>query len=97
MSGGSWNYAFRQVEDLARQLSAEHDPLRRAFGHHLQKCADALKAIEWHDSADWGVEKETEALRAVVTPDMEADAAADRLVKCIADAEATLARLGRQR
>ena len=52
MSGGSWDYLCWKVEDAVIQLQKSKDPLRRAFGEHLQLCANALHDIEWVDSSD---------------------------------------------
>ncbi len=53
MSGGSWDYFSYKLEDVASRLQSDIDPMRKAFGTHLQKCAEALHAIEWVDSSDW--------------------------------------------
>lgn len=52
MSGGSWDYFYSKLEDVAVRLKCEDTPLRRAFGTHLIACSAALKAIEWSDSGD---------------------------------------------
>lgn len=52
MSGGSWDYFYSKLQDVAERLQCEHNPLRAAFGSHLKKCAKALKDIEWVDSGD---------------------------------------------
>ena len=52
MSGGSWDYFYGRLGDVASRLQCERDPLRKAFGLHLQKCAKALHDIEWVDSQD---------------------------------------------
>ncbi len=59
MSGGSYNYAFRTVEDFAAEMrsnggcgdysSSVHRELFRGL---LVKVADAMRAIEWNDSCD---------------------------------------------
>ena len=55
MSGGSWDYIYSRLQmDAVDRLCQEKSPLRRAFGEHLAICCDALRAIEWVDSGDWG-------------------------------------------
>ena len=63
MSGGSWDYFCFSMDDVADRLCGEKDPLRRAFGEHMRKCSAAMKAIEWHDSGDWGPDDEAKALK----------------------------------
>lgn len=73
MSGGSYNYAFHKVEDLADEIREQGDieggaaprELRKAFKSHLKLVAKALRAIEWNDSGD-GDNRETEYLKAVL-------------------------------
>lgn len=55
MSGGSYNYAFRTVQEMADNLSCSKDTYKKAFSEHLTKVAKAMKAVEWVDSGDWGV------------------------------------------
>jgi hypothetical protein len=59
MSGGSWDYEYRHVEEFAHRLLAESreiereaDPLRAEFAKHLLDVAKAMHDIEWVDSAD---------------------------------------------
>lgn len=66
MSGGSWDYSYHRVEELASRFSMERAPLRRAFGAHLYKVAKALKDVEWVDSADFCPGDEEAAIRAVL-------------------------------
>ena len=72
MSGGSWNYFYGQLEDVASRLQCEHDPIRKAFGYHLQKCAKALHDIEWVDSSDYGHGDEVMAIKAALGTDCPA-------------------------
>jgi len=65
MSGGSWDYSFTKINDIAERLKDEKSPLRRALGEHLELISDAMKAIEWNDSDDWGPEEERKAIVAV--------------------------------
>ena len=71
MSGGSWDYAYVRLEEIADRLEKARDPLRRAFGARLQKCAEALHDIEWVDSADCAEGDEVAAIRAALEPGAE--------------------------
>jgi hypothetical protein len=53
MSGGSYDYAYSKVQDMAERLAESKDPLRRAFADHLKLVADAMQNIEWVDSGDY--------------------------------------------
>ena len=65
MSGGSWNYEFGRVQDLAERLCQEPDIRRRRLGHLLHLVAKALHDIEWVDSADYGPDDDHKAIEAV--------------------------------
>lgn len=62
MSGGSYNYLFEKVEEMAVQMRVNNKniqsrqvfELRQAFSSHLSDVAYAMKAIEWVDSCDRG-------------------------------------------
>ena len=69
MSGGSWDYFYGQLEEVAARLQCERDPLRKAFGSHLKKCAKALHDIEWVDSCDSSPGDEVMAIKAALGPD----------------------------
>lgn len=69
MSGGSWDYFYEKVEEVASRLQGETDPVRRAFGTHLKKCAKALHDIEWVDSCDMGKGDEVKAIKAALGTD----------------------------
>jgi len=62
MSGGSYNYAYRHVEDMALALSRKKSPLHNAFGRHLLLVAKAMHDIEWVDSGDYGEGREFKAI-----------------------------------
>lgn len=69
MSGGSYNYAFRGVEEMADSLS--HDrlrPERVAFAVLLRKVAKAMHDIEWVDDCDMETGDELPAIMACITP-----------------------------
>ena len=89
MSGGSMNYLYTRVQDVADLLSASSDLHRRAFGQHLNLVAKALHDIEWVDSADCGPGDEIDAIEACVSP-------RDRLDVGIQIAEAALEGLRKQ-
>lgn len=93
MSGGSWDYLSENVENAARHCIGSDLPERRAFGRHLVKVAEALHAIEWVDSGDWGHPRDSEAIRAVITPEQEAQSMAADLRRMIEDAKKVLERV----
>lgn len=77
MSGGSYNYAYRWVEDFAEALENNerldgfdmyqpNDLARLAFAAHLRKVAAAMQAIEWVDSCDCSPPHDIEAIAAVI-------------------------------
>ena len=65
MSGGSWDYAHRQFEDVATRLQSEKCPKRRALGNLIDAIANAMHAIEWVDSGDCSPPHDDEAIAAV--------------------------------
>ena len=65
MSGGSYDYAFRRIDELADAIQAT-TPLRRAFQQHLRDVAKAAHDIEWVDSCDYGKGDEDEAIQKVL-------------------------------
>ena len=95
MSGGSWDYFYERLEEVASRLQCERDPLRKAFGSHLQKCAKALHDIEWVDSCDYGKGDEVKAIKAALGSDgpalvlsesrKQAEAALEQLKAALAD------------
>lgn len=60
MSGGSYNYVYRQIEDIEINCNT---PQRKAFADHLKKVAKAMHDIEWVDSMDYGEGDETDAIK----------------------------------
>jgi hypothetical protein len=101
MSGGSYDYAYRRVQELASDIReiggcgeyAASPALRRAFIAHLQKVTEACRAIEWNDSGD-GDRDEVAKIRACLEPTAEigqalvdARAAADALLDAVVRAE----------
>lgn len=72
MSGGSYEYAYRHVDDMACSVARRVDnPLRQAFAAHLSLVAKAMHAVEWVDSGDYGPGDEDEAIRKVLAPGAE--------------------------
>ena len=64
MSGGSWEYFFYKIQEVAEKLEGETCDHRNALGVLLNKCAKALHDIEWVDSGDYAPGDELEAIRA---------------------------------
>lgn len=97
MSGGSWDYFYGRLEYVASRLQCECDPLREAFGSHLQQCAKALHDIEWVDSGDYSPGDEVKAIKAVLGTDghalvlsearKQAEAALEQLKAALADCQ----------
>lgn len=65
MSGGTYTYAYRKIEDLADSIRAS-TPLRKVFVEHLRKVATACHDIEWVDSGDCNQGSEDAAIEAVL-------------------------------
>lgn len=66
MSGGSWDYCYQNVNEVADRLCISPNPLRRAFGRHVALVAKALHDIEWVDSCDYSEGDEVDAIYAVL-------------------------------
>lgn len=49
MSGGSWSYAYRQIEELADSLMYQSCPLRRAMAPKVYQLSKAMHDVEWVD------------------------------------------------
>lgn len=63
MSGGSWEYVYWKVEEVAERLQREECPYRRTLGDRLKRYAQALHDIEWVDSGDLGKGGELAAIK----------------------------------
>ena len=66
MSGGSHDYAYARVQEMADDmlmLSRGSSGLRNAFARHLRKVAKAMHDIEWVDSGDYRPGDEDAAIR----------------------------------
>jgi hypothetical protein len=101
MSGGSYNYAYSTISDMADNIQrngncyAVTPALRTAFAKHLKTVAAACRAIEWNDSGD-GDDRETELILACLPVDAElkqaiedAETAMEALKKAIDNARET--------
>ena len=62
MSGGSWNYFYRRLEEVAESLERSSDPARVALGKQMKREAEAMRAIEWADSGDHARGSEVEPI-----------------------------------
>lgn len=74
MSGGSYDYLYTKIEDVADSLLSRKGeaPIRRAFAEHLKLVAKALHDIEWVDSGDYGGGDDVDAIRAALGPSADA-------------------------
>jgi hypothetical protein len=81
MSGGSMDYLYCKVQEASFR---EDTPERKAFRKHLQLVADALHAIEWVDSGDFGDGDESEPIRKCLGPTGCLEAAIEEAHKSIA-------------
>lgn len=83
MSGGSYDYAYIKVEDMADRDGLKRSPLRRAFATHLKKVAKAMHDIEWVDSGDYGEGDDVKAITECLGDNSQAMA----LIEAIKEAE----------
>jgi hypothetical protein len=68
VSGGSWDYAYRNFDEVSRRLLCSTSIRRRALGLQIAQIASAVKAVEWVDSSDWAESAEIKAIDAVLNP-----------------------------
>lgn len=87
MSGGSYDYAYMKIEDMADELCQQRQPLRKAFGKHLKLVAKAMHDIEWVDSSDYGPGEEVDSINAVLAPGAEMEAIKEDLQELIGMAQ----------
>ena len=80
MSGGSWNYFCYELEEVAERLSIDKCPHRKMFANHLEKCANALRSIEWVDSGDYGPGDELEDIAKCFNAEPISDVIKEQLV-----------------
>ena len=71
MSGGSYDYAYGHINDLAFRINEKANierpdefARREAFASWLLMAAEVARAIEWHDSGDTGPNDEAKAMDA---------------------------------
>jgi len=84
MSGGSLDYAYSKVENIAYDVAQKADSnLHKAFAKHLYIVAEALHDFEWVLSGDCGYGDEVEAIRKVVSPSQEIETAKESAKKLI--------------
>ncbi len=72
MSGGSWEYFYNRLEDVADRLMLEPQGNRKALGRQLKLAAKALHDIEWVDSGDCSDGDEDKAIEAALGKDSKA-------------------------
>ena len=82
MSGGSYDYIYSRIEDLANEIRPT-SPLRKAFKTHLRKVAKACHDIEWVDSSDCSPGDEDEAIRACLGNDGPALVLAEAVAEAV--------------
>jgi hypothetical protein len=78
MSGGSLDYFYSRVRDIAETISAYQSPAlpeHLAFAKHLNLVADALHDLEWVWSGDISPGDEMPALHKVISKADVLDAA----------------------
>lgn len=92
MSGGSYDYAFTRVQDMASAIRSRGNvtPLREAFADHLELVSMAMHAVEWVDSCDYKEGDEVEKIRKCLSKVVELEAATNRASKAMADLSAVL-------
>ena len=59
MSGGSYDYIWIKIDDIEIR-NIDNNPKRNKFQKLLKLVADAMHAIEWVDSGDYGEGAEEE-------------------------------------
>ena len=75
MSGGSLDYFFSKVEDIAEEIESRADtPLQKAFVSHLKDVANALYDLEWVYSGDKGTGDEEDSIKKVLGKDYKSKA-----------------------
>lgn len=100
MSGGSYNYAYSRLEDLAAEVElrarASLCPAQRlAFAALLRKCAAAAHDIEWVDSSDYGPGDEQKSIEACLSPGAELEVAIAEARAAVVQLEAAIGRAGK--
>lgn len=83
MSGGSYDYMYGRIEELAEQVKSratggpvDQRPLRLAFATLLLRVSKAAFELEWADSGDTDYEESARpVLQELLAPSLELDAA----------------------
>lgn len=65
MSGGSWNYVFHYLDDIADRLERSRSTTRKAFAQHIRLISKAMYNIEWADSGNIDDKDAIKAINAV--------------------------------
>lgn len=92
MSGGTYNYFYGKLEDLACDIRTDGDcdsappHMREALRVHLLKLARVLRAVERNDSGD-GDREETRLLQELISPADILEAAVQRAEEVKLDLE----------
>lgn len=93
---GEWddNWTHSSVEQYAERLieKSPNNPLHVAFANHLKLVATALHDLTWVFSGDIGPGDEEEAIRAVITPALELDAALETAKAAVAQLQGAIDR-----
>ena len=74
MSGGSWDYLYSRIEDAGDRLVGSKCVKRATLGRLMLRVAEAMHAIEWVDSCDWGQGDELEHIENVLKFDVSKEA-----------------------
>lgn len=97
MSGGSYDYAFRHVEDFAAAMRQEGGcgdysdrAHRELFRAHVRKVAAAMRAVEWNDSGD-GASDECRLIRECLAADRLPEMMREALLEEVKRTEQALA------
>lgn len=90
MSGGSYDYVYFKIEELANDLRVGDCPHRLAFKDLLYKVAKAAHDIEWVDSGDYGDGDEIDSIKSIFNDPKQLEvkaAALDRILKTVKEIE----------
>lgn len=95
MSGGSWDYFYVKLEEVAGRLACDPSPLRAALGEMFYKSARAMHSIEWNDSGDGSDTEESDIIEALGrrAAELVADAAVSKIEGAINQAQDAIAAL----
>ena len=86
MSGGSLDYGYCKVEEMARSIvERSRVPLHIAFAKHLLKVSTALHDLEWLLSSDTSPGDEKKAIMDVITKRDVVDSAIEEARKVLKD------------